>query len=114
MQPVLDKTSMFKVESTKADGSLFKHQVRVCELLLRSSHVCVCARMCTVAGAADDHNVICTCMHTRPNSSSIEPQQRQVKPLQLIWTKFPQWSEANTVRDTATPCPALHSQACLA
>lgn len=25
---VLDKTSMFKVESTKADGSLFKHQVR--------------------------------------------------------------------------------------
>ncbi|GAB5036580.1 had iiid h [Nannochloropsis oceanica] len=43
---VLDKTSMFHVESTKGNGSLFKHQV---------------------------------------------------KPLQLIWTKFPHWNETNSV-----------------
>jgi hypothetical protein len=45
---VLDKTSMFRVESNKPDGSLFKHQVKA----QNDSAVCGLTRSCVHMSAS--------------------------------------------------------------
>lgn len=79
---MLDKTSMFKVESFKPDGTLRKHQVGQPD-----SSTSAYGQLASSGASMMVAKPLTRCM------------DEQVKPLQIIWSKFPhQWSAANTVR----------------